>query len=87
MARLVLHSGNQCRFSWRSGRNVGGEAPLTLILSPLRAGRGENREEELAQAGHEYEESPTESEKRRELVPHVTAHGCALVREGSDHSG
>jgi mRNA interferase HicA len=24
--------------------------------------------------------------KRRELIRHLTAHGCALVREGSDHS-
>ena len=38
MARLVLHSGNKCRFSWRSGRNVGGEAPLTLRgeILPMR---------------------------------------------------
>jgi len=24
--------------------------------------------------------------KRRELIRHLTAHGCQLVREGSDHS-
>ena len=24
--------------------------------------------------------------KRRELIRHLTAHGCGLVREGSDHS-
>ena len=24
--------------------------------------------------------------KRRELIRHLTAHGCHLVREGSDHS-
>ncbi len=24
--------------------------------------------------------------KRRELIRHLTAHGCRLVREGSDHS-
>jgi len=24
--------------------------------------------------------------KRRELIRHLTAHGCVLVREGSDHS-
>lgn len=24
--------------------------------------------------------------KRRELIRHLTAHGCALVREGSGHS-
>jgi len=24
--------------------------------------------------------------KRRELIQHLTAHGCELVREGSDHS-
>ncbi len=24
--------------------------------------------------------------KRRELIRHLTAHGCVLVREGGDHS-
>ncbi|MBM3835076.1 MAG: type II toxin-antitoxin system HicA family toxin [Verrucomicrobia bacterium] len=24
--------------------------------------------------------------KRRELIRHLSAHGCALAREGSDHS-
>lgn len=57
----------------------------TLTLT-LREAMAFNRQDALAMAGSDYREECITLVKRSDLVRHLRAQGCELLREGSRHS-